>query len=161
MRVNVFLNSARRIAAERGLQPGGRAQMVLANELMRRSIKRTPKQDGYLNNSRRIINEGTALLYDMPYARYLWYGEVMAGKAPKYTTGRPLTYQDSPCGAKSGCCGQWRQKRQRYCRQWHRRQEAEQYGKHFRMCDFIFKGLCRRNRQNHRKHIYRHIGGRA
>ena len=71
MRVNVFLNSARRIAAERGLQPGGRAQMVLANELMRRSIKRTPKQDGYLNNSRRIINEGTALLYDMPYARYL------------------------------------------------------------------------------------------
>ncbi len=100
MRVNVFLNSARRIAAERGLQPGGRAQMVLANELMRRSIKRTPKQDGYLNNSRRIINEGTALLYDMPYARYLWYGEVMAGKAPKYTTGRPLTYQDSPMRGK-------------------------------------------------------------
>lgn len=100
MRVNVFLNSARRIAAERGLQPGGRVQMVLANELMRRSIKRTPKQDGYLNNSRRIINEGTALLYDMPYARYLWYGEVMAGKAPKYTTGRPLTYQDSPMRGK-------------------------------------------------------------
>lgn len=74
--------------------------MVLANELMRRSIKRTPKQDGYLNNSRRIINEGTALLYDMPYARYLWYGEVMAGKAPKYTTGRPLTYQDSPMRGK-------------------------------------------------------------
>ncbi len=100
MRVNVFLNSARRIAAERGLQPGGRVQMVLANELMRRSIKRTPKQDGYLNNSRRIINEGTALLYDMPYARYLWYGEVMAGKAPKYKTDEPLTYQDSPMRGK-------------------------------------------------------------
>lgn len=100
MRVNVFLNSARRIAAERGLQPGGRAQMVLANELMRRSIKRTPKQEGFLIMNSRIINDGRAIYYTAPYAKYLWYGEVMAGKAPKYTTGRPLTYQDSPMRGK-------------------------------------------------------------
>ena len=100
MQVNVRINAHQTIIEQRGLQPGGRTQMVFANEVLTKSIKRTPKQEGYLIMSGRIVNQATALIYTMPYARYVWYGNVMKGKAPKYTTNKPLTYQESPIRGK-------------------------------------------------------------
>lgn len=100
MEVSVRINAPQTIIEQRGLQPGGRTQMVFANEVLTKSIKRTPKQEGYLIMSGRIVNQATALIYTMPYARYVWYGNVMKGKAPKYTTNKPLTYQESPIRGK-------------------------------------------------------------
>lgn len=74
--------------------------MLFAEELLRRSIKRTPKQKGYLIAKGSVISGGTALFYNTPYARYVWYGNVMKGGAPKYTTNKPLTYQESPIRGK-------------------------------------------------------------
>ena len=100
MQVNVRINTSQNIIQQRGLQPGGRIQMLFAEELLRRSIKRTPKQKGYLIAKGSVINGGTALFYNTPYARYVWYGNVMKGGAPKYTTNKPLTYQESPIRGK-------------------------------------------------------------
>lgn len=100
MQVNVRINTSQNIIQQRGLQPGGRIQMLFAEELLRRSIKRTPKQKGYLIAKGSVISGGTALFYNTPYARYVWYGNVMKGGAPKYTTNKPLTYQESPIRGK-------------------------------------------------------------
>lgn len=100
MQVNVRINTSQNIIQQRGLQPGGRIQMLFAEELLRRSIKRTPKQKGYLIAKGSVINGGTALFYNTPYARYVWYGNVMKGGANKHPTDIPLTYQEAPMRGK-------------------------------------------------------------
>ena len=100
MQVNVRINTSQNIIQQRGLQPGGRIQMLFAEELLRRSIKRTPKQKGYLIAKGSVINGGTALFYNTPKERNGGDGKVKKGKEPKYTSKKPLTYQESPIRGK-------------------------------------------------------------
>lgn len=92
-KINIKLDTPQEIIQKRGLEPGGRVQMILADELVARGERRTPRKEGFLINSVNIQNGGQEIYYPGPYARYLWYGKVMKGKAPMQETGRPLQYQ--------------------------------------------------------------------
>ena len=80
----------------RGLGDSPAACKHLANTVRRLSDPYVPMQQGNLKNTAQIINDGRGILYDQPYAPYQYYGEVMAGRAPKHYTGRPLDYHDKP-----------------------------------------------------------------
>lgn len=92
-KINIKLDTPQDIIQKKGLEPGGRVQMILADELVARGERRTPRQIGNLINSVHIQNGGQEIYYPGPYARYLWYGKVMKGKAPMQETDRPLQYQ--------------------------------------------------------------------
>lgn len=96
-----------RILASRGLGPDRQAEKFLASEVHRLSDPYTPFRQGTLKNTAQIeqTGDGTALVYNQPYAHYQWHGEVMgpnvltdegwrsmARKGGKTYTGRPLTY---------------------------------------------------------------------
>ena len=68
--------------------------------VIKKKYQKNTKQKGYLIAKGSVISGGTALFYNTPYARYVWYGNVMKGGAPKYTTNKPLTYQESPIRGK-------------------------------------------------------------
>lgn len=53
------------------------AQRFFANELMRLSADYVPFDTGLLSASARVSASGDAIIYETPYARYLWYGKLM------------------------------------------------------------------------------------
>lgn len=95
MKIRVDVDSAR-IMRERGLGGDNRAQVFLASEVKRLSDKYVPKQQGLLKNQSVIASDGSTLTYTQPYAHYQYYGEAMAGRAPKKYTGKPLDYHGGP-----------------------------------------------------------------
>lgn len=84
------------ILRDRGLGSSTKARRFLANEVARLSDPYVPMQQSTLKNTRQIDRDGRAILYPQPYAQYQYYGEVMAGRAPKHLTGRPITYHGAP-----------------------------------------------------------------
>ncbi len=82
------------ILASRGLGPDKRAALFLASEVKRLSDPYVPFRQGTLKHTTTIQPDGNGatLIYRAPYAHYQWFGEAMAGRAPKHYTGRPLTY---------------------------------------------------------------------
>lgn len=99
MRVTVKID-ADKILQSRGLGRSDGARKHLASEIVRLSDPYTPMQQGILKNSAQIAADGSEIVYPGPYAHYQWYGEVMAGLAPKHYTGRPLTYNGAPMRGK-------------------------------------------------------------
>lgn len=95
VKVQVDINTAR-ILKQRGLGGDHRAQVFLASEVKRLSDKYVPMQQGLLKNQAVIASDGSTLTYTQPYAHYQYYGEVMAGRAPKKYTGKELTYHGAP-----------------------------------------------------------------
>ena len=95
MKVKVDINTAR-IMKQRGLGGDHRAQVFLASEVKRLSDKYVPMQQGLLKNRAVVASDGSTLTYTQPYAHYQYYGEVMAGRAPKKYTGKELTYHGAP-----------------------------------------------------------------
>ena len=95
MRVTVNIN-AKKILSERGLGSSKKVQKHLASEVVRLSDKYVPMQQGMLKNQRQIASDGSQIVYTQPYAHYQYYGEVMAGRAPKDYTGKKLTYNGAP-----------------------------------------------------------------
>lgn len=91
MKIKVDINTAK-IMKQRGLGGDNRAQIFLASEVKRLSDPYVPMQQGALKNNAVIASDGSALTYTQPYAHYQYYGEVMAGRAPKHYTGKALTY---------------------------------------------------------------------
>lgn len=92
-----------------------KAQRFFANELMRLSNDYVPFDTGVLSASARVSANGDAIIYETPYAQYLWYGKLMVdpitGKGAfhndtygfwsrrdvqKQLTDRDLNYQGSP-----------------------------------------------------------------
>lgn len=68
-----------------------------------------PKQDGPLKNTAQITQDGSAIVYNQPYAHYQYLGLVMgpnvltekgwrsmAGKGEKYYTGADIQYDGAP-----------------------------------------------------------------
>lgn len=99
MKVSVKVNiDCKKILQSRGLDKNGAAARHLANLVAKHSDKRVPFQAGHLKNQHTItVQDGTAILeYTQPYAHYQYYGQVMAGRAPKHYIGKPLTYNQAP-----------------------------------------------------------------
>lgn len=88
------------IMRRRGLGGDNRAQVYLASEVKRLSDPYVPMQQGLLKNQSVVASDGSTLTYTQPYAHYQYYGEAMAGRAPKQYTGKPLTYHGAPMRGK-------------------------------------------------------------
>lgn len=78
-----------------------RAQKWLDNQVIVDSDRHVPFRNGVLRKSARL---GTKLgsgevVWSAPYARYLYYGKVMVGPAPKELTDIDLTYHTPGTGA--------------------------------------------------------------
>lgn len=106
-KINIKLDTPQDIIQKRGLEPGGRIQMIFADELVARGERRTPMQEGDLINSVKIENGGQEIYYPGPYARYLWYGVAMEGKAPMKPTDRPLQFQEAHTRGKEWLIRTW------------------------------------------------------
>lgn len=89
--------SPAKILASRGLGGDKSAQKYLASEVKRLSDPYVPMQQGTLKNTlAHVAGDGSYVIYEGPYAHYVYYGEVMAGRPPKHYTGKPLTYHGAP-----------------------------------------------------------------
>ena len=90
----LILNPVSQIVRDKGLSPGGAAQRFHAQNVLRRIQKYMPNRTGTtikLTIAQTDINK-PEIVTDTPYARYLFYGYAMEGKAPKRVTDRPLKY---------------------------------------------------------------------
>ncbi len=93
LKVNVDLDT-RKILEERGLGESRRAVKFLASVVKDYCDEYVPFAQGTLKDAQ-ITDEGAdgaSIVYNTDYAHYQYYGEVMAGRAPKHYTGVPLTY---------------------------------------------------------------------
>ena len=90
VKINLNLKTPEQIIKEKGLEPGGKVQLALADALVAYGDKRTPKQQGILKESAYyLLSGGQEIYYPGPYARYLWYGVKMEGKPPKHPVLQP------------------------------------------------------------------------
>ena len=95
MKIRVDVDTAR-IMRERGLGGDNRARIHLASTVKRLSDKYVPMQQGLLKTQSVIASDGSTLTYTQPYAHYQYYGEAMAGRAPKQYTGKALDHHGAP-----------------------------------------------------------------
>lgn len=94
MRAYLEMNPIRRIMKDKGLTSNGSVQAFHTNNVLRRIQKYMPYRYGVtikLTIVQTDINK-PEIVTDAPYARYLFYGMKMVGKAPKRLTGTPLNY---------------------------------------------------------------------
>lgn len=102
------------VLKERGLEPGGRVQKFVDQEVIRLMAPYTPFLNGELERSATqstVIGSGE-VKQNTPYARYQYYGEIFGPNIPifeggqlvgfrspkgqkKHPTGRPLKYNTS------------------------------------------------------------------
>ncbi len=74
------------------------AQKFVDSEVLRLSDPYIPMQSGMLKKSGILgttIGSGE-VVWNAPYSRYLYYGKVMVGRAPKVVTTKNLTYRGAP-----------------------------------------------------------------
>lgn len=86
------------ILKNRGLGINKEAQKFLASEVERLCQPYVPFQQGTLQNSAKVGDD--EIIYPGPYAHYQYHGEVMAGRAPKHYTGKPIKYHGGPMRGK-------------------------------------------------------------
>lgn len=95
MRIKVDLPKGE-ILKNLGLGGTNKVQKYLASQVKRLCDPYVPMQQGDLKNRATIAGDGSSIVYTQPYAHYQYYGEVMAGRAPKQYTGKKLTYHGAP-----------------------------------------------------------------
>jgi len=74
------------------------AQTYVDSEVLRLSEPYVPFQSGMLKLSGQlgtVIGSGL-VVYNAPYAKYQYYGYVMAGRAPKQLTDKLISYHGAP-----------------------------------------------------------------
>ena len=81
--VKVDFKGSEAILAAHGLDPGGRVQRFFSSEVMRVSNPYVPFRNGVLQASAHVADNGAAVIYDTPYARYHWYGKLMVDPITK------------------------------------------------------------------------------
>ncbi len=99
MSVKVDINKAE-ILKRLGLGGTNKVQKYLASQVKNYCDKYVPMQQGDLKNNVTIAGDGSFIVYTQPYAHYQYYGEVMAGRAPKEYTGKELDYHGAPMRGK-------------------------------------------------------------
>lgn len=97
--VKVDINTAK-IMRQRGMGGDHGAQRFLASEVRRLCDPYVPMQQGMLKNQNIIAQDGSSITYTQPYAHYQYYGQAMAGRAPKKYTGNELNYHGAPMRGK-------------------------------------------------------------
>lgn len=92
--VQLKLKPASQIEKRLGIDPGGDIQRFHTQNVLRRIVKFMPYRTGAtikITVAQTDINK-PYIVTDTPYAKYLYYGKVMAGPAPKTVTNRDLVY---------------------------------------------------------------------
>lgn len=101
--------SAKELREKLGVNPGGYVQKVIDAAVIRECFPYVPMDEGILAGSANTATEigSGEVVYDTPYARYLYYGEVYGPNIPKvesgvivgywspkkkHPTGRPIKY---------------------------------------------------------------------
>jgi hypothetical protein len=104
---NVIIKAGATVAGVLEWDPGfagkwnGRAELAqkfVDSEVLKQSAPYTPFQSGMLQKSGLFgtkIGNGE-VVWNAPYARYVYYGKVMVGRAPKTLTDRDLTFHGAP-----------------------------------------------------------------
>lgn len=77
---------------KRGMGGSPELRRFLAARVKTRCDPYVPMQQGVLKNTAQVSSDGSQLIYSAPYARYQFYGVVMAGRAPKTLTGKAIQY---------------------------------------------------------------------
>ncbi len=75
-----------------------KAQIYIDNEVLRLSEPYIPMQSGMLKKLGILgtVPGSGEVVWNGPYARYLYYGKLMVGRAPKKLTDKNLTYHGAP-----------------------------------------------------------------
>lgn len=92
------LNNVNDIIKKHGLSENGYVQKFVDNEVLKRCSKYLPFETGALMDMGilgTIIGSGEVTWLGVK-PRYLYYGKVMIGPAPKTVTNKDLTYNGSP-----------------------------------------------------------------
>lgn len=90
----LVMHPVNQIIRDHGLNPSGDVQAFHTQNVLRRIQKYMPYRTGAtikLTIAQTDIHK-PEIVTDTPYARYLFYGYAMEGKAPKRVTDRPLNY---------------------------------------------------------------------
>ena len=94
MKARLKLKPASQIEKRLGLDPGGDVQRFQTQNVLRRIVKYMPYRSGAtikITIAQTDINK-PFIVTETPYARYLYYGKAMTGRAPKTVTNRDLAY---------------------------------------------------------------------
>lgn len=86
------------LAAACGLEPGGRVQTAIDNAVIRYCIPYCPWETGTLAKSPYSYSIPGKVIYNTPYARYLYYGLVMGRNIPVFEddSGEPTRFYSPP-----------------------------------------------------------------
>lgn len=87
---NVKIKPVERILRKHGLTKNGDVQRFHTANIARHLVPYMPYRTGATIKLMRI--DGTFIVLDVPYGKYLYYGKAMEGKAPKTVTDRDLNY---------------------------------------------------------------------
>lgn len=89
----VKLDSVEKIMADVGIDERGELQAFHTQNVLNRILKYIPKRSGATQKITAIQTDVNrpAIVTDVPYGKYLFYGVAMAGN-PKEPTDRPLQY---------------------------------------------------------------------
>lgn len=93
-RIAVDMKPVRAILRAKGLDTGGDVQRFHTANVLRRIVKYMPYRTGAtikLTQAQSPVGR-PYIVTDAPYARYLYYGKAMEGKAPRTVTDRDLVY---------------------------------------------------------------------
>lgn len=94
IKVYLRMNPVGQIMRDKGLDPAGKAQAFHTQNVLRRIIKYMPYRTGAtikVTIAQTDINK-PRIITDVPFAKYLFYGKVMAPPVPTKATNRPLNY---------------------------------------------------------------------
>lgn len=92
---------AEKILKKYGLGQSKEAQRFLAEDVERLCQPYVPMAAASTNHmvdAARVTDD--SIIYPGPYAHYQYVGEVMAGRAPKHYTGKPIDYHGGPMRGK-------------------------------------------------------------
>lgn len=103
-KVKVEMDKTQKILLKRHLNKNGKAQKFLTGEIKRFSDPYVPMDSGVLKNASTAYTR--VIVYRSIYARYQWYGRVMAG-TPRRATGKGLRYQEAPKRGKEWTIRMW------------------------------------------------------
>lgn len=90
--------SPREFIQKCGVGKGGRVQKVVDAAVIRESTPYVPYDEGILAGSANTATEigSGEVVYDTPYARYQWYGEVYGPNIPVVENGVIVGYRSPP-----------------------------------------------------------------
>lgn len=90
--------SPREFIKRAGVGEGGYVQKVVDAAVIRESAQYAPYDEGILAGSANTSTEigSGEVVYDTPYARYLWYGEVYGPNIPIVENGAVVGYWSPP-----------------------------------------------------------------